>query len=201
MNEELGAAPTTKLHRPRTEQVPKLRQPAKGEGRWPECERGRDRAQQRWWTRSSGWLTSKATRSPQPDSCTLGLGSGVSIRRDLGELQDGCWGFGKRHADCVGQRLTCELSGHRQRGARPVRQMINNTAARAWRHAVGAPLERGVRPRYFANGCVHHCCSQGVPSRLPSIFTPGQLAKKNFASLHERICEQCVRPSQRWAEC
>ncbi len=41
--------------------------------------------------------------------------------------------------------LTCELSGHQRQGARPVRQMIDNTAARAWRLAVGAPLERGVR--------------------------------------------------------
>ncbi len=61
----------------------------------------------------------------------------------------------------------------------------------------GRGVERGVRPRYFAKGWVHHCCSHGVPSRFPSIFTPGQLAKKNLASLHDRICEQYVRPSQR----
>ncbi len=145
MNEGLGAAPTPKLHRPRTARVPKLRQPAHNEGRWPECERGRVRAELRWKTRSSGWQTSRATRSPQPDSCTLGFGSADSIRRDLGELQDGCWGFGMRHADCVGQRLTCELSGHQRLGARPASWMINNTSSRAWRHAVGAPLERGVR--------------------------------------------------------
>ena len=31
----------------------------------------------------------------------------------------------------------------------------------------------------------------------PSIFVPGQVRRKNVASAHEVICEQCVRPSQR----
>ena len=35
-----------------------------------------------------------------------------------------------------------------------------------------------------------------MPSLSPSIFVLGQLRKKNFASSHEVICEQCVRPSQ-----
>jgi hypothetical protein len=94
--------------------------------------------------------------------------------------------------------LTFELSGRRWQGARPgLARMYRVPPDRAWWPAVGAPLERGVRHRYFTKGCVHHCCSHGVPSRSPSIFTPGQLAKKNLASLHERIWEQCVRPSQR----
>jgi hypothetical protein len=46
--------------------------------------------------------------------------------------------------------LTCELSGHRRCGAWPAWQMIDNTAARAKRHAVGAPLEREVRPQWVA---------------------------------------------------
>ena len=32
---------------------------------------------------------------------------------------------------------------------------------------------------------------------MPSILTPGQLAKKYFASAQDRICEQYCRPSQR----
>lgn len=42
---------------------------------------------------------------------------------------------------------------------------------------------------------LHHCFSHGMPSLFPSIFTPGQLRRKNVASSHEVICEQCVRPS------
>jgi hypothetical protein len=42
---------------------------------------------------------------------------------------------------------------------------------------------------------LHHCCSQGTPSLFPSIFTPGQLRRKNVASAQEVICEQWVRPS------
>lgn len=52
---------------------------------------------------------------------------------------------------------------------------------------------------YLAKGLVHHCCSQGTPSLLPSICVPGQFLRKNFASAHEVICEQCVLPSQRVA--
>ena len=53
-----------------------------------------------------------------------------------------CWG-----ATGSGlRRLTFELSGRRRCDGRPARPMINSTASRAWRHAVGAPLERGVRP-------------------------------------------------------
>jgi hypothetical protein len=62
---------------------------------------------------------------------TTAMAPGRAVLMSTSELKQRC--------------LTCELSGHQQRGARPVRQMINNTAARAWRHAVGAPLERGVR--------------------------------------------------------
>jgi len=41
----------------------------------------------------------------------------------------------------------------------------------------------------------HHCFSHGTPSPPPSIFTPGQLARKNSASSQEVICEQYTRPS------
>jgi hypothetical protein len=50
---------------------------------------------------------------------------------------------------------------------------------------------------YLANGLVHHCCSQGVPSLFPSIFVPGQLWMNHFASVQEVICEQWILPSQR----
>jgi len=45
LNAELGAAPTTKLNKPRSALHPKLRQPANNEGRWPEPERGRGLAE------------------------------------------------------------------------------------------------------------------------------------------------------------
>lgn len=38
-----------------------------------------------------------------------------------------------------------------------------------------------------------------MPLPSPSILVPGQLRKKNLASAHEVICEQWVRPSQRYA--
>jgi hypothetical protein len=69
---------------------------------------------------------------------------------------------------CPKHGLTCELSGHRQRGARPVRQMINRTAARAWCHAVGAPLERGVSQR---TPC-HSTAQPRVPPLLSSSRPP-----------------------------
>ena len=66
------------------------------------------------------------------------------------------------HSDCGGdecevfwqhagrwqlRRLTFELSGAQRHGARPRPQrMYTVPVAGAWRHAVGAPLERGVRP-------------------------------------------------------
>lgn len=37
---------------------------------------------------------------------------------------------------------------------------------------------------------LHHCCSQGIPSKSPSIFVPGQLSRKKLASSHDVICEQ-----------
>ena len=43
----------------------------------------------------------------------------------------------------------------------------------------------------------HHWRSQGTPSRLPSICTPGQFFRNQVASPQEVICVQRVRPSQR----
>ena len=43
--------------------------------------------------------------------------------------------------------LTFEVSWDRRCDARPARPMIDSAASRAWRHAVGPQLERGVRPR------------------------------------------------------
>ncbi len=83
------------------------------------------------------------------------------------ELEFECLKFLKkwRHDMRALCSLTCELSGHRQRGARPVRQMIDNTAARAWRHAVGAPLERGVR---------QHCAGQKTYSDFVKLAVHGR---------------------------
>ena len=149
MNAELGAAPTTKLSSQRAAMVPKLGQLHRQEGRWPKRERGRGRAELRWWARSSCQRTTIAFRSPQPDRGALGLGvlPALACTGCPQQIEVSALGL----ADCIGQRLTCELSGPRQRGTRPARQMINLTAARAWCHAVGAPLERGVRPHRVRN--------------------------------------------------
>ena len=46
-------------------------------------------------------------------------------------------------------RLTFELSGRRRQDARPgLAKMYTVPPARAWWPAVGAPLERGVRPHF-----------------------------------------------------
>ena len=42
---------------------------------------------------------------------------------------------------------------------------------------------------------LHHCFSQGMPSLLPSIFTPEQFLRKKYASSQDVIWEQYVRPS------
>lgn len=49
--------------------------------------------------------------------------------------------------------------------------------------------------RHAAYHPEHHWLSQGTPSRSPSICVPGQLRMKNFASSHERIWLQWIRPS------
>ena len=49
--------------------------------------------------------------------------------------------------------LTFELSGRRRQDARPrLEKMYRVPQDRAWGPAVGAPLERGVRPHSAANG-------------------------------------------------
>jgi hypothetical protein len=75
------------------------------------------------------------------------------------------------------------------------------------RLAGACPLDGGVRARLTRQAdkrpgyCLHHCCSHGIPSWFPSIFTPGQFFRKNVASAHEVICEQYVRPSHlNWLE-
>jgi hypothetical protein len=60
--------------------------------------------------------------------------------------------FRGRRTCCGGaaQRILCgltfELSGRQRWDARPAKWMIACAASRAWWPAVGAPLERGVRP-------------------------------------------------------
>jgi hypothetical protein len=54
--------------------------------------------------------------------------------------------------------LTFELSGHQRQDARPGPvKMYTVPPDRAWWPAVGAPLERGVRPR-----CAHAAATDGV---------------------------------------
>ena len=48
--------------------------------------------------------------------------------------------------------LTFEFTGRRRKDARPARTMINMTAPRASRPAVGAPVERWVRPHRTRRG-------------------------------------------------
>src|SRR5262245_3571683 len=55
------------------------------------------------------------------------------------------------------------------------------------RDVLTSSASAGRDARYFANGLVHHCCSQGTPSLSPSIAVPGQFLRKNFASEQEVI--------------
>jgi hypothetical protein len=56
--------------------------------------------------------------------------------------------LGAHAAGCI-RRLTFELSGRRRQDARPgAVKMYGVPPARAWWPAVGAPLERGVRPHF-----------------------------------------------------
>jgi len=59
------------------------------------------------------------------------------------------------HDEWLGQRrLMFELSGRRRQDARPGLRRMYRAADRAWWSAVGAPLERGVRP-HSQLGCFH----------------------------------------------
>ncbi len=164
MNEGLGAAPTTKPHSPRTARPPKPRLLAQQEGRWPECERGRGCPGLRRWTRSSGWRSTGASRSPLPDSGAFAFATETALRGAAGIPRDGCSGTG--FADRVGQRLTCKLSGRRQSGALAARPMINSTASRPGRHSAGGPLERRVRrsPNDEATQPADHTASEAAPA-------------------------------------
>jgi len=66
--------------------------------------------------------------------------------------------------------------------------------------APGHPVECGAGTQHQAatalDHYLHHCCSHGTPSLFPSILLPGQFLRKQVASAHELIWEQCVRPSQ-----
>lgn len=55
----------------------------------------------------------------------------------------------------------------------------------AARDPEGILIRQGIPPLQL-----HHCFSQGIPFLSPSIFTPGQLARKYLASAQELICEQ-----------
>ena len=64
--------------------------------------------------------------------------------------------------------ITFELSGRRRQDARPAMQkMYTVPASRAWWHAVGAPLERGVRHQFsrLAGQCVFACAGLCFPLR------------------------------------
>src|SRR5690606_33624327 len=52
-----------------------------------------------------------------------------------------------------------------------------------------------VESRHSGRCQLHPCVSHGTPSLSPSILVPGQCLMKYVASAHERMCEQCVRPS------
>ena len=53
----------------------------------------------------------------------------------------------------------------------------------------------------LGTGQLHHCRSHGIPSPSPSILVFGQCRMKYFASSHERMWEQCVRPSHLKRDC
>ncbi len=61
-------------------------------------------------------------------------------------------------------RPNAELTGRRRDGALAARQMMNHTAKRPGRHAVGGPVERRVRPQSVRRGGDHGCLV--LPGRL-----------------------------------
>ena len=67
----------------------------------------------------------------------------VEVVKDQVTCIHGCWPAGEP----VLRGLTFELSGRRRQDARPgLAKMYRVPPDRAWWPAVGAPLERGVRP-------------------------------------------------------
>ena len=66
----------------------------------------------------------------------------ASVDHDLAPR--GCFDVARKTSTMC--RLTFEVSGRQRRGAEPALQKMRYcTVARAWRNAVGAPLDRGVR--------------------------------------------------------
>jgi hypothetical protein len=72
------------------------------------------------------------------------------------------------HWPCL-RCLTFELSGRRRQDARPGPvKMYRVPPARAWWLAVGAPLERGVRPQFStAHGAAFGMSAGSIPLRVP----------------------------------
>jgi hypothetical protein len=74
------------------------------------------------------------------------------------------------------RRLTFELTGHQRRDARPgLAKMYRVPPDRAWWPAVGAPVERGVRPHCSArrrNSSSSQCDKLFVPAIFFSAATP-----------------------------
>lgn len=96
------------------------------------------------------------------------------------------------------ERRGQELAGERQRRQRRHKVGLWRFVGRARARGCGGRQGvSGIGARCLqSKGPVHHWLSHGTPSLLPSICVPGQLRRKYFASAQERICEQCVRPSQ-----
>jgi hypothetical protein len=77
--------------------------------------------------------------------------------------------------------LTFELSGHRRRDAMPgLAKMYRVPTARAWWPAVGAPLERRVRPRWFEERWFHALQAVEAWSVGLGWFTRFELTKCHF---------------------
>ena len=77
--------------------------------------------------------------------------------------------------------LTFELSGRQRQGARPgLAKMYNVPPARAWWHAAGAPLERGVRPLF-------HGGSVSLPSTVTSPVALARATSSTPSSINSRL--------------
>ena len=90
--------------------------------------------------------------------------------------------------------LTFELSGRQRQGARPgLAKMYRVPPARAWWPAVGAPLERGVRPqseshmrvKVFVRGR-HTKADAALPSAKKRIASFFSLSSAGSPALHSQ---------------
>ena len=96
------------------------------------------------------------------------------------------------------RRLTFELSGRRRYDARPAKQIMYTVpASRAWWHAVGAPLERGVRQHWAAKGYKRWSEAQPTFLRGRRSMFPVDMLQNDFIAFRV-ITGTNPRVARRW---